>query len=385
MRAGLRAPGVGYLRRFLAALFALLGVVAALNAFMDATGLLGMPVIRGINDAKAPGKDRFFKPLEVELRQPRTVFIGTSRVAVGLDPHDLPGAEAYNLGLLGSTVPEHIAFARYAVDYAPVERIVFGLDYASFGDFNRYSSAFRLAILGPFAFWRALPDLLLSQSQLLQSRITLTLSRRHVKPRFADDGMLIAANELRSNADPAVRVIRKVEQYARFYHWTASPEPMLGEFDAFLAGLPPRVAITVFVTPAHVAMYEALRPTGREDAYEAWLRRVTEICAAHHVTLWDFNGYNRITTEPFATSDADYIDGAHTKPEVGRLMLAAMLQGAKIADFGVQLTPDMIGAYLAAQREAAETWRREHPDDARRAAEAAAKADALEAARGNGR
>jgi hypothetical protein len=376
---------MAYLRRFLVTLFALLGVVAALNAFMDATGLLRMPVIAGINDAKAPGKDRFFKPLEVELRQPRTVFIGTSRVAVGFDPHDLPGAAAYNLGLLGSTVPEHIAFARYAVDYAPVERMLFGLDFASFGDFNRYSSAFRLAILGPFAFWRALPDLLLSQSQLLQSRITLTLSRRHVKPRFADDGMLIAANELRDSPDPAVRVLRKVEQYARFYHWLASPEPLLDEFDKFLAGLPPRVAITVFITPAHVAMYGALKPAGLEGAYEDWLRRVTEICAAHHVPLWDFNGYNRITTEPFATSDADYVDGAHTKPEVGRLMLATMLQGAKIPDFGVRLTPDMLSDYLAAQRTAAVAWRRDHPDDARHAADAAANADALEAARGKTR
>jgi hypothetical protein len=344
-----------------------------------------MPVIAGINNAKAPGKDRFFKPLEVELRQPRTVFIGTSRVAVGFDPHDLPGANAYNLGLLGSTVPEHIAFARYAVDYAPVDHLLFGLDFASFGDFNRYSSAFRLAILGPFAFWRALPDLLLSQSQLLQSRITLTLSRRHVKPRFADDGMLIAANELRDSPDPAVRVLRKVEQYTRFYHWTADPEPMLGEFDRFLAGLPPQVAITVFITPSHVAMYEALKPAGLEGAYEDWLRRVTEICAAHHVPLWDFNGYNRITTEPFATSDADYIDGAHTKPEVGRLMLATMLHGAKSPDFGVRLTPEMLPEYLAAQRAAATAWRREHSDDARRAAEAAAQADALEAAKGKDR
>jgi hypothetical protein len=66
-------------------------------------------------------------------------------------------------------------------------------------------------------------------------------------------------------------------------------------------------------------------------------------------------------------------------------MLAAMLQGAKIPDFGVRLTPDMLPDYLATQRAAATAWRRDHPDDARRAAEAAANADALEAARGKTR
>ena len=63
-------------------------------------------------------------------------------------------------------------------------------------------------------------------------------------------------------------------------------------------------------------------------------------------------------------------------------MLAKMLQGAKIPDFGVRLTPDILPDYLAAQRTAAAAWRRDHPDDARRAADAAANADALEAARG---
>jgi hypothetical protein len=373
---------VRYLRRFLVALFGLLGTVAAINGLMDATGQLGAPLIDGINQVKSPGSDRFFKPLAVERRQPRTVFVGTSRVAVGLDPHDLPGGDAYNLGLLGSTVPEHIAFARYAIANAPVARLVFGLDFASFVDSARYSSAFRLAILDRYAFWRALPDLLLSQSELLQSRNTLTHSRRHDLPRYAADGMLIAANEPRDSPDPVVRALRKVEQYARFYHWAAPADGPLSDFDAFLAGLPPRVAAYVYVTPAHAALAEALTPAGLGPAYEDWLRRVAEICAAHRVPLWDFNGYNRITTEPLATSGRDFVDGAHTTPAIGKLILATMLQGAAIADFGVRLTPDMLPDYLAMQRRAAASWRRDHPDDARRAAEAAAQADAIEAAKG---
>jgi len=373
---------MAYLRRLLVAFFVLLGVVAAFNGLMDATGLLGAPLIDGVNQVKSYGNDRFFKPLAVARRQPDTVFVGTSRVAVGLDPHDLPGANAYNLGLLGSTVPEHIAFARYAIDNAPVQRLVFGLDFASFVDPSRYSSAFRLAILRPHAFWRALPDLLLSQSELLQSRVTLTHSRRHDPPRFAADGMLIAANEHGDDPDPVVRAIRKVQQYARFYHWAGPPDGPLGDFDAFLAGLPPRVSAYVYVTPAHAVLGEALKPAGLGPEYEDWLRRVTAICAAHHVPLWDFNGYNRITTESLSSSAHDFVDGAHTTPEIGRLILAALLDGGAGPDFGVRLRPDTMTGYLAAQHTAAEAWRRDQPDDWRRAAEAAAQADAEEAAKG---
>ncbi|HEY1797779.1 MAG TPA: hypothetical protein VGG57_16830 [Stellaceae bacterium] len=373
---------MGYLRRLLVACFVLLGAVAAFNGLMDATGLLGTPLIAGVNQVKSYGNDRFFKPLAVERRQPDTVFVGTSRVAVGLDPHDLPDAEAYNLGLLGSTVPEHIAFARYAIDNAPVTRLVFGLDFASFVDPARYSSAFRLAILRPYAFWRAIPDLLLSQSELLQSRITLTHSRRHDLPRFAADGMLIAANEHDDNSDPVLRAILKVEQYARFYHWAGPPDGPLGDFDTFLAGLPPRVKTYVYVTPAHAVLGEALKPAGLTAEYDDWLRRITTICAAHGVPLWDFNGYNRITTETLSSSAHDFVDGAHTTPEVGRLILGTLLQGATVPDFGVRLRPDMIDEYLGARRGAADAWRHDHPADWHRAAQAATRADAGEAGKG---
>jgi hypothetical protein len=373
---------MAYLRRFLLAVFGLLAIIAAINWLMDPTGLFGAPLVSGLNQVKSPGNDRFFKPLAVELLQPRTVFVGTSRVSVGLDPHDLPGDNAYNLGLLGSATAEHIAFARYAIDEAPVERLVFGLDFASFVSPSEFSSSFRLAILGRFAFWRALPDLLISQGELLQSRVTFTQSRRHEKPRYAGDGMLIAANEKSDGSTETQRILRKVDEYARFYHWASGPERALAEFDDFLAQVPPRVAVFVYVTPAHAALYEALTPSGLEPAYRSWLQRVTAICAAHRVPLWDFNGYNRITTLPFAGSAADFIDGAHTTPQIGRLILDTLLRGATTPEFGARLTPDRMADYLAAQRAAAADWRQANPDDAVSAATTASRAAAEEAARG---
>jgi hypothetical protein len=375
---------MAYLRRFLITVFALLGTIAALNALIDPFDLLGAPVFAGINQVKAPGNDRFFKPIAVELDQPRTVFVGTSRVVVGLDPHDLPGENAYNLGLLGSATAEHIAFARYAIAHAPVERLIIGLDFASFVSRTEFSPSFKLAILGRFVFWRALPEMLISQSALLQSRVAFTQSRRRAKPRYAADGMLLAANEPSDGSTPTQRILRKVDEYARFYHWAPGPEAALAEFDAFLAQIPPRVAVFAYVTPAHAALSEALSPSGLGPVYDLWLRRVTAICAEHHVPLWDFNGYNRVTTVPFATSGEDFIDGAHTTPAIGRLVLDTLLRGATVPDFGVRLTPDMLPAYLETQHTAAQAWRRDHPEDASLAAETAFHSAAQEAARGSG-
>jgi hypothetical protein len=373
---------MAYLRRFLVTLFALLAAVAAVNALIDPYGVLGAPLIDGINQTKDRGSDRFFKPLQIELRQPHTLLIGTSRVAVGFDTRDVPGGEAYNLGLLGSTIGEHIAFARYAVANAPIERIVVGLDFEPFVNRAEYRPAFRLAALDSHPLWRNLPDLLISQRTLLESRNTLLKSRRHEKPRYGDDGTLIGANLKPDGATPRERVLNWVDNFARDRAYARGEQSRervratLAEFDGFLAGLPPRIAVYAFVAPVHAALRETLKPTGRDAAYDPWLRGIARICAAHRVPLWDFAGYNRITTVAMAESDEYFFDGSHTKPAIGRLILDTLLRGRPTPGFGVRLTPDMLPAYLVEQREAAETWRSEHPDDAR---EAAAVAEAAAA------
>jgi hypothetical protein len=85
---------------------------------------------------------------------------------------------------------------------------------------------------------------------------------------------------------------------------------------------------------------------------------------------------------PFATSGEDFFDGAHTTPKIGRLILDTLLRGAVTPDFGVRLTPDVLPAYLEMEHGAADAWRRDHPDDARLAAETASRAAAEEAAKG---
>lgn len=62
--------------------------------------------------------DRLIKPYEVWLRQPRTVFLGTSRIHQGLDPAALDGtrfAPAYNAAVPGNILVEDVGRIRQYV------------------------------------------------------------------------------------------------------------------------------------------------------------------------------------------------------------------------------------------------------------------------------
>jgi hypothetical protein len=66
--------------------------------------------------------DRDIKPYEVLARQPRTVFLGTSRIHQSFNPAVLDGtpyAPAYNAAVPGASIPENIAFLK---QYARTDR-----------------------------------------------------------------------------------------------------------------------------------------------------------------------------------------------------------------------------------------------------------------------
>jgi hypothetical protein len=363
---------MAYLHRFFLTLFGVLGIVALANAAIDPFSLFATPRINGFNQIKAltPGLERFYKPLQVSVWQPQTVLVGTSRVLVGLDPRDVPGGHVYNLGIAGAAAPELVALTQHVLADTPATRIVIGLDYESFVS-PVAPPAFRLAILGRFAWWRALPDLLLSQHTLLMSRRALSASRRDTPPLYRDDGFRVRAYAEPGDTDIARQARSAIARFTEIYRHSPSTDQALAEFDTLLASLPTgRVSVTAFITPGPAALLENVMLLGRGADYENWLRQLTAMCAAHGVALWDFDGYNRITAVPLATSAAFFADATHFNPAVGRMIIDTMLDNAAQSDFGVRLTPDTITGYLEQQRTARAAWREREPDDVRLVEEA---------------
>ena len=109
----------------------------------------------------------------------------------------------------------------------------------------------------------------------------------------------------------------------------------------------------VLINPFHAVLYDVLREAGLWEIYLAWRQAVIAITAevnaggpGPRIALWDFSGYNAVTTEPVLTAgglrdELDFFaDSFHYKRNVGNLMLSRMLAGEEgVPGFGRELTP----------------------------------------------
>lgn len=57
------------------------------------------------------------------------------------------------------------------------------------------------------------------------------------------------------------------------------------------------IDVRLFINPAHALLDgEGIRALGKLEMQEDWKRRITLIAAKHNMPLWDFSGYNSVTS-----------------------------------------------------------------------------------------
>ncbi|NEN96582.1 MAG: hypothetical protein F6K50_13885, partial [Moorea sp. SIO3I7] len=114
------------------------------------------------------------------------------------------------------------------------------------------------------------------------------------------------------------------------------------------------IELKVFISPSHATQWESLRVTRLWPVFEEWKRRLVEI-----TPVWDFSGYNSITTEAISEEMKNYWDSSHYREEVGDLILNRLFsyQAHTVPeDFGVLITPDNVESHLGKVRNERESW-----------------------------
>lgn len=361
-----------YLRTYCLVVLAVLGLASGFTVLIDPFDLWGTPRIHGFNDVKAPGNHRFYKPLQVSVRRPATVFLGNSRVQMSIDPADFPELNAYNFAVPGALISEELLFARHALAEAPIREMVVGVDFISFNDDKHMDESLNLQNLGRFFFWRSLPRVLFSREAMLRSRYTLRASRKHHQDIHKSNGFRIYPSIDREK--PREAVLDDLHDYYVIYHSINKIEKSLQQFTVLLDEAKAKgVKITVFNPAFHAAIFESIEFVGKTELYEEWLTKVVLLCAERGIPFWDFSGYNRYTMVPLDDTFSTYFDSSHIQPWVGRKELLTMVNRASEDGFGTQLTPAMMPAYLADRAAARQRWLTEYRDDVRAIRDALAR------------
>jgi hypothetical protein len=383
-----------FLRSWIIAFLALATTAIAFNCIMDPYLVINMPRIVGFN-ARKPAADtqqQLMKAYDAVRAQPRTLILGSSRVAIGLDAHSPAWPEAdrpvYNLGLAGSSPYVAYRYFQHVIARHDIALVVLGLEFQSWVDF-----------LDP-------PNTDFESRLLVRSDGSANANQRRERVRdslmaaFSLDALIdsfstFAANTSGDSSDLVAgnwdwNLFRKLARKAgshpliaradlEYFHWYFKKQKdwhVMADVQAILdLSKSQGTRVILVLNPSHVDELELLDLVGDWNTFEEWKRELTAVAEQYNtseghsrVEVWDFCGYDSYSTELVPTDKRPlhwFWDTVHYTRPLGDIILKRIF-GATDSDFGALLTPDNIDSRLAAIRQQRLQYRAHHREAVQR-------------------
>lgn len=369
-----------YVKVYFSIIAIVLGTIATFNIGVDPYGIWHSPTLYGWNWAK-PLKNnhvRLFKAADIKRIKPITVLIGSSRVEYGLSPKHKAFRDrqpAYNLGLPRANMYEEMRYFQHALQNQPqLKQAVIGLDFHAFNKFIDNRDDFSESRLGGKA--SGIGDSFLttlSIDAINASKKTIKLNR--LEKDFEDpnyqyfeldgsrlpmerQGVVIANSSHRLDMFKAT-LAQHLQSPDFLIKYQLSPERLRNFQTIIDTCTRKKIDLKIFISPTHAADLEAIHNAGLWQEFEEWKRQISALAP-----IWDFSGYNSITTEPVSNDMKNYWDSHHYRKNVGDLVLSRMFDDCKettASDFGEIITAKNIESHLARIRGDRSNWLKSNP------------------------
>jgi hypothetical protein len=303
------------------------------------------------------------------------LFYGTSRGEMGFDPSSpaLGGVPAFNASLSDSNMAELARAAQYAARHQSPKLVVVGLDLMMFGTRTATGGDFERSGFAGASPWPVYARRLLSLQAFDDSGWVLFSSVKGMRQSFAKDGSYdIGARKKsfdhRAEMDSVIRSqlapTTMDKTYAGFRYVPERMEDLKRLLAAFDNG---KTRVVLVITPIHAKLLEAKAAAGLMPAWEQWKRDLAATLAGSKAELWDFSGYNPVTSEDIPRDPATrmrwYWDGSHFTKAAGDLMLDRVLNAKGDESFGIRLSPDNVESVIARIRAERAAYAASHPDE----------------------
>lgn len=350
---------------------------------VDPYGVFDWSLVKGFNDIKPQQSSnaRVVKPFVFLQGDYNGLVLGASRELRGMDPQSPflrhTGYRFYNFSLVEQRPYESEEIAKFAVGRRSISTIVIDLDFTRYNlDPALLDDRRPYYPKGPILPW-ALEQYLRASISLqgLADCYDTIVASRQAQPvaQLTVDGAERAPDYVPGlGYDYQGHFARGLAHYLNTILpqvASVSPDWMRNGFDHTplrdmidLAAVQ-HIRFMGFIAPDHALQMEALRRKGLWPVFERWKEELVEVFHSEammhpdtNLTLWDFSGYNAMTTEPLPRSPherraMDYWDEVHYAAGMGDRIMAALFQlpnGASDRDdFGVKLTPENIQRHLA--------------------------------------
>ncbi len=343
--------------------------VGLFNFAVDPYDIFNTPNFLGLNHSKSKkdNNDRLFKAIDIIRIKPITVLLGSSRAKQGLDPEHPALANyqpAYNLAINGPNTYEVLRYLQHTItNQKNIKEVILGIDFFMFDEFLENQSSFseqRLekqhitledaanALFSLDTFWVSIDTVKASLNQLNKDS------------SYGENGFM--PNRKSNDGKNKWRFNQSINQYFTLHPKYKFSDKYLSDFKSLVSLCQQHgITLKIFISPAHATEGEVIRITNQWQAFEQWKREIANI-----VPVWDFSGYNSVTTESIRDRMEKYVDNSHYSKEVGYLILNRILsyQEEKVPDdFGVLITPENIEESLKKIRADREIWVKKNTDD----------------------
>jgi hypothetical protein len=407
----LKLASTRFLRTYLVTLIVLVALTFAANIFMDPFGYYGIVELSGLNNAKAGMGEhvRLGKAGAIGTIKPRALVLGNSRAEFGINPEH-PGWTAkpvYNLGISGANIYEIFRYFQHAHHLQPVDQVLFLLDYNQFNAYWENAPDFsedRLEIsfdeiANRHYLYEDFFSTTLSINAVSQSINTIARSALRKPTTYLKNGQRNWHNDILFRT-----VIEKFDSYENlfsieesglFARRSQSKSPPyvesflnrrtgLNVFETFRRmvqiAIRDKVDMRFAIGPSHARYFECHRLMGSWPMWEEWKRALVEIieeeamiAGVNPFPIWDFSGFNDLTTEPVPSPNTKhirmrwYFESSHYTTDLGDLIQDRVFAYKDSArsfpdNFGALITMKNIDDHLLAIRAQNREFRRKFPE-----------------------
>jgi hypothetical protein len=365
-----------YLKKFFFVFLGFYLLTGIFNLAIDPYGIYRILVVKGFNDVKLPydTQGRMVKALQAKKLRPKGIILGSSRTDLGLDPEHpawkYDSKPVYNLSTAFTSVAEILQLLKYAKSLNKLNQVVIGLDFFSFNIFHPDQIAddvfdeVPVNKHGRFSIESLRKEFQNTIFSFLATKKSFQTLFYKGSPSSFPNGQAIFTDKrsVRDLSNGTFRVYYeslwfpgKSRQFCINNNNGGSRKyEQLKEIINISTGSD--IELKIFINPVHADLLEMMSFIDLWPLYEDWKRGLvaltTEIAKQNpekaSVRIWDFSGYNSITTEHLPVEDdpqiqmGGYIEVAHYKKAVGDLILNRIFESSNdqkrlIYDFGYPL------------------------------------------------
>jgi len=372
-----------YFITLLSGVFISIAILATFNWFVNPYNIFSSPAIKGFNALKvaAGRRGRLSKVYEVNRLQPDIIILGSSReLGIPVEPLQTDSETAYNLALANGSGYEMYRMFQHANAVHRLKTVIIGIGEGFGGGVYENFVEERLKVDSenqPTDSWRNVAYKDIFSSLFSMDALHSSINTVRKQPELDLDEFLINDRRRRiSRAGGHHQMFVDLEhEYVRVSRSNSlneckyeNPEPAAIQtskspyFEKMMQlAYQQGIQFYIFFSPLHARLYEVHCLTGAmpgiENSKRAIIEIVESIAELHGekpFPVWDFTGYNKITTESLPDSGDTttimdwYWEGSHYSAATANLILETMLgrDSEATAGFGVRVSSSNIEQQL---------------------------------------